>query len=59
MPLATRAVPDMLSDDGASLYQEFISVDEEAELLAFLDSQPWDETIKRRTQHFSAVALTM
>ena len=50
--LAHRAVPDVLVDDDLRLHHEFISPEEEANLLAYIDSQPWDATVKRRTQHY-------
>lgn len=52
IPVASREVPDALAADGLSLHADMISAEEEAELLAFIDSQPWDSTIKRCTQHY-------
>ena len=49
--LAVRQVPDSLTADGLALHKEFVSAAEEAAILAYLDTQPWDGTLKRRTQH--------
>ena len=50
--LAVRKLPAMLEADGAALHHDFVTPGEEQELLAYFDSQPWDESIKRRTQHY-------
>ena len=38
--------------EGLILVKDFVSAEEEAELLKFLDGQTWDEGIKRRVQHY-------
>jgi hypothetical protein len=38
--------------EGLTLECEFVTAEEESELLAFLDAQEWDSEIKRRVQHF-------
>ena len=50
--LAVRQVPDSLTADGLALHKDFVSAAEEAAILAYLDTQPWDGTLKRRTQHY-------
>jgi alkylated DNA repair protein alkB family protein 8 len=37
---------------GLILELDFVTPEEEAELIAFLDGQEWEEDIKRRVQHF-------
>ena len=37
---------------GLMVEEEFISEKREAELVEYLESQPWDDSIKRRTQHY-------
>ena len=47
---ASLTVPEELAAAGLSLLPEYVSAAEEAELLAFHDSQEWDSTVRRRTQ---------
>ncbi|WP_394793070.1 alpha-ketoglutarate-dependent dioxygenase AlkB [Armatimonas sp.] len=37
---------------GMSYYPEFLTSEQEASLLAFVDSQPWNDTLSRATQHY-------
>jgi hypothetical protein len=37
---------------GLALYPQFVSPQEEQELLQLLDQQPWEELAKRRVQHY-------
>ena len=37
---------------GMSYYPAFLSSEQEASLLAFVDSQPWNDTLSRATQHY-------
>lgn len=41
-----------LREVGFSLRGDFISIEEERELLAAIDAQPWNNDLKRRTQHY-------
>ena len=50
VPLAKRAMPAAIH--GLMLHHDFISEDEEELLLRAVDAQPWDATIRRRTQHY-------
>ena len=50
--LALRKIPSTLSADGLSLHHSFVSPSEATSILEYLDEQPWDDTIKRRTQHY-------
>lgn len=50
--LAARRLPAALAQDDLALHHDFVSENEEAVLLQYLDAQPWDCTIKRRTQHY-------
>ncbi len=52
VPCCELEVPGVLLRDGLALHLDWVSEEEEASLLASLDSLPWDTTIKRRTQHF-------
>lgn len=44
--LAAQKIP------GLKYIQNFITYTEEQELLSIIDNQPWDITLKRRTQHY-------
>jgi alkylated DNA repair dioxygenase AlkB len=38
--------------DGLTIYSDFITEDEENELVQIINNQKWDNTLKRRTQHY-------
>lgn len=44
---------------GLSLIEDFISVDEEAKILAFLDAQEWRTDLSRRTMHYGGTYCLM
>lgn len=50
--VAVADVPEALVDDELLLVPEFVDEKTEANILNFLDAQPWDSSIKRRTQHY-------
>lgn len=50
VPLANLEAPSAV--EGLALHPDFVSEDEERELLRTVDAQPWDCTIRRRTQHY-------
>ncbi|KAL1530208.1 hypothetical protein AB1Y20_001123 [Prymnesium parvum] len=50
--VAALEVPEPLALAGLSLHLDAVSEAEETALLALIDSQPWDATLKRRTQHY-------
>ena len=39
---------------GLELYTDFVSEEEERELLEFVDAQPWESLARRRVQHYGA-----
>ncbi len=43
---------DKNAPPGLLLQRDFVSIEEEQELIAFLDAQKWDDEIKRRVQHY-------
>ena len=53
-PLSCTLVPHDDLIPGLLYQADFISHAEETGLLAFVDSQPWDTSIKRRVQHYGA-----
>eukprot|EP00900_Chrysochromulina_parva_P009242 jgi/Chrpa1/18319/Chrysochromulina_OHIO_Genome00004172-RA len=50
VPLALRLVPSVI--EGLTLHHDFVTEDEESVMLKTIDAQPWDVTIRRRTQHY-------
>lgn len=44
---------------GLSVRTSFVTVDEETELLAFLDAQPWRTDLARRTMHYGGTFCLM
>ena len=50
VPLALRLVPSDI--EGLTLHHDFVTEDEESMMLKTIDAQPWDVTIRRRTQHY-------
>lgn len=38
--------------EGLQLIENFLTEDEEAQLMRLIDSSPWDRSISRRTQHY-------
>jgi alkylated DNA repair protein alkB family protein 8 len=45
-------VPPFLVEAGLRLRADFVTREQEAALLAEIDARPWDESVRRRTQHF-------
>ena len=50
VPLALRLVPSVI--EGLTLHHDFVTEDEESVMLKTIDAEPWDVTIRRRTQHY-------
>jgi alkylated DNA repair protein alkB family protein 8 len=50
--LASQTVPTVLRDDGLVVVSHFLSPAEEAVCMEHIESQPWDSTLSRRTQHY-------
>jgi hypothetical protein len=42
---------------GLEVFEEFISRSEEQQLIAAVDKEAWDLSLKRRTQHYGYVLL--
>jgi alkylated DNA repair dioxygenase AlkB len=47
-------LPSTLSKAGLVLLPDFITSEDEEKFIEFIDSQEWDTSIKRRTQHYGA-----
>ena len=54
VPNAETDVAPTLAAAGFSLALDFVSNEEELELLAAIDASAWDATLRRRTQHYGS-----
>ncbi len=45
-------IPEAERPPGLVVEEEFLSETEERDIVDYLDAQPWDDSIKRRTQHY-------
>lgn len=48
----TQTIKEHETIQGLYIIADFIDVEEESRLLAFFDCQKWDNTLKRRVQHY-------